>query len=70
MFSSLLKHAQKTVNRAVGSNYREIYFKKYPHDEFTCTGCRQSFPKSRIQIDHIIPKKHGGSNAIIIKEQR
>lgn len=64
MLSSLLKHAQKTVNSMTGSNYRQIYFSKYSQDNHTCAQCRSIFPKSKIQVDHIIPQKHGGSNAI------
>lgn len=64
MFGSILKHAQKVVNTAVGSDYRKIFFSKYPQDDFICAGCKNSFPKSRIQVDHIVPQKHGGSNAI------
>ncbi|MFV9473426.1 HNH endonuclease [Advenella sp. RU8] len=64
MLDFFLKHAQKTVNSLVGSNYREIYFSRYPQDDFKCAGCDSIFPKSKIQIDHIIPQKFGGSNAI------
>ena len=64
MLDFLLKHAQKVVNDQVGNNYRAIYLKKYPQDTHTCAGCRQKISTSQIQIDHIIPKKHGGSNAI------
>lgn len=64
MLDFLLKSAQKTVNKAVGSDYRKIFLSKYPQDEFACAGCKSVFPKSQIQVDHIIPKKHGGSNAI------
>lgn len=64
MFGSLLKHAQKVVNNQVGNNYREIYLKRYPQDTHVCTGCRKEVPTSQMQVDHIIPKKHGGSNAI------
>lgn len=64
MFKSLLKHAQKTVNNAVGSDYRKIFFSRYPQDEFQCAGCKGTFSKSMVQVDHIIPQKCGGSNAV------
>ncbi|AJY52793.1 HNH endonuclease (plasmid) [Halomonas sp. KO116] len=64
MLKSMLKIAQNTINSKTGSGYRKIYLSRYQQDEHACAGCKSTFPTSRIQVDHIIPQKHGGSNAI------
>lgn len=46
------------------SNYREKYFKenKSVFGKYQCTRCKQWFPKSQIDIDHIIPQSKGGTD--------
>lgn len=56
---------QKTLNKGFGSNYREAYFSKYPNGPYRCKGCGMtSSNKSDFDIDHIVPKNCGGSNAL------
>lgn len=52
-----------------GTNYRENYFKSNPPDangEYSCKICGKKMKKgdSDLTIDHIIPQKYDGSNAV------
>ena len=46
--------------------YREKYFKAYPgfNGLYRCNHCGRFFPKDQIDIDHIIPKNRGGTDAL------
>lgn len=46
--------------------YRADYFKKYKarFGKYQCKRCRKWFPKEQIEIDHIIPKRKGGTDDI------
>lgn len=65
-FSGASKSWQSTVNNVVGNDYRDKYFKAYPKGPYVCKGCGRSFPEKTREctVDHIIPQKHGGTNAI------
>jgi len=56
---------QETVNKAVGSKYRDEYFSRYS-PPYICNGCGKRFPTATADctIDHIIPQKCGGTNAM------
>ena len=47
-------------------NYREEWFKHNPSDHgwYTCARCGQKFRKADMDVDHIIPQKYGGSDAL------
>lgn len=47
-------------------NYREKYFSANPSDHgwYTCAKCGKKMRKADADVDHIIPKKHGGSDAL------
>lgn len=56
------------VNSSTGNNYRDVYFNANPGDCHECKGCskvivRSTVP-SEVQIDHIVPKKAYGTNAL------
>ena len=57
---------QDTVNGFVGQNYRDIYFQKNPDRYHECKGCGELLDreKSEVTIDHIVPQKCGGTNAV------
>ena len=64
---SLFSIVQKVVNTAAGDNYRKIYFDRYSQDEHTCKACSKTIKRStprEVTIDHIVPQKAGGTNAI------
>ncbi len=64
---SFLSHFQKTVNSKVGNNYREVYFERYPDRYHNCKSCGRRLDRNvprEVTIDHIIPQKFGGTNAI------
>jgi 5-methylcytosine-specific restriction endonuclease McrA len=46
--------------------YREKYFKENKGfmGKYRCVRCGKWFPKDQIDIDHIIPKSKGGSDAL------
>lgn len=46
--------------------YREEWFahNKSDHGWYTCARCKKKFRKADVDIDHIIPQKHGGSDAL------
>lgn len=48
----------------MGSNYRAAYFKAHPgiNGKYQCCKCRGWFPKSQIDVDHILPKRLGGTD--------
>lgn len=54
------------VNNVVGKDYREIYFERNPGRIHYCKRCGKTLYKgdSDLTIDHIIPQKWGGTNAI------
>lgn len=45
--------------------YRENWFKKHynPLGVYQCRNCHGWFKENEIDIDHIIPRKHGGTDA-------
>ena len=47
--------------------YREDFFKNTTSfmGKYRCQHCGGWFPKSQIDVDHIIPKKYGGTDALI-----
>ena len=47
-------------------NYREEWFKHNPSDHgwYTCARCGKKFRKADMDVDHIIPQKYGGSDAL------
>ena len=57
---------KNTVNKVVGSSYQNIYFNRYPNGPYICKGCGRSFPERDrdCTVDHIVPQKCGGTNAI------
>lgn len=58
---------KKSVNDIAGSSYRDIYFGRNPGRYHTCKMCKTRLDKEapgEITIDHIIPQRHGGTNAI------
>ena len=44
--------------------YREDFFKNTPSymGKYQCQRCGNWFPKSEIDVDHRIPKRHGGTD--------
>jgi len=46
--------------------YRDDFFKANPSPNglWMCVNCGNWFPKDKIQVDHRIPKKHGGTDHI------
>ena len=54
------------VNKIVGADYRDIYFTEYPNDPYVCKGCGKIFRTraNECTVDHIIPRKYGGTNNI------
>lgn len=46
--------------------YREDWFRKNrnPLGLYQCVNCHKFYPESEIDIDHIIPKSKGGTNAL------
>ncbi len=56
---------QKIVNTVVG-DHREVYFKYYPAKKQKCVICGKKLVRGDFDftIDHIIPRKYGGTNAI------
>lgn len=58
---------QKGVNSTVGGNYREIYFKHHSEQFHICMNCGRQLDREvarEVTIDHIVPQKCGGTNAI------
>ncbi len=47
-------------------NYRELWFKNNEsnHGWYTCAKCGKKIRKADVDIDHIIPRKHGGSDRL------
>ena len=48
------------------ANYRALYFKTHPaiNGKYRCCRCGKMFPKAQIDVDHIIPKRLGGTDDI------
>ena len=57
------------LNKAFGNDYRENYFAKNPSTNgwYRCNSCSTKLRKgdSDLTIDHIVPQKFGGSNAVL-----
>ena len=47
-------------------SYRDAYFENNPsnHGWYTCVRCGKKLRKGDVDIDHIIPQKHGGSDKL------
>ncbi len=45
-------------------NYRTYKHTLYGEQEGLCNGCRTRFPFRNMTVDHIIPRKHGGTGAL------
>ncbi len=64
LFDSFIKGA---VNSSVGNDYRKIYFSRHPERYHYCNCCGCQLDREvpgEVTIDHIIPRKYGGTNAI------
>lgn len=57
---------KNTINKMVGTSYRDIYFNRYPNGPYVCKGCEKVFSERNrdCTVDHIIPQKCGGTNVI------
>jgi len=61
------KDLQNLVNYFVGKDYRAVYIKRYPGPYYKCKACGKTISRKNpreVHIDHIIPQKVGGTNAI------
>ena len=61
------KDLQDLVNYFVGKDYRAVYLKRYPATHYKCKACAKVISRKKpreVHIDHIIPQKVGGTNAI------
>ncbi len=66
LFDDFFKVVQKGVNSSVG-NYRDVYFRHYPERFHICKGCGTQLDREvshEVTIDHIVPQKCNGTNAI------
>lgn len=64
---SFFKHLQSAVNSVVGNSYRDIFITAYPGPNYQCKGCGKGIDRTQrngLHVDHIIPQKCGGTNAI------
>ena len=61
-----LRDTRNIVNKIVGTDYRDIYFTEYPNGPYVCKGCGKIFRTrtNECTVDHIIPRKYGGTNNI------
>ena len=61
-----LRDSRDIVNKIVGTDYRDIYFTEYPNGPYVCKGCGKIFRTrtNECTVDHIIPRKYGGTNNI------
>lgn len=67
MLGKFFSGVQKVVNSSTGANYRDVYFNANPGDKHSCRACRKSLSRSKsgeVTIDHIVPQKAHGTNAI------
>lgn len=67
MYMGFFDLLQKAANTAIGEKYRDIYFKRYPIRYHICRSCGKRLDKEvprEVTIDHIFPRKFGGTNAI------
>ena len=67
LFSDFFKAVERCINSSIGSDYREIYFKRYPSLYHKCKQCNKKLNRNiprEVTIDHIIPRKCYGTNAI------
>jgi len=66
-FGDFFGEVQKGVNSTVGGSYRDIYFKSHPEQFHICMACGCQLDREvarEVTIDHIVPQKCGGTNAI------
>lgn len=66
MFGKLLGGLQSAVNSSTGG-YSKNYLDRYPGDKHKCRCCGATLSRSvpgQVTIDHIVPQKFGGTNAI------
>lgn len=57
---------QNIVNNVAGNDYRSIYFRHYPANKQKCAACGKILVRgdADFTVDHIIPRKYGGTNVI------
>ena len=50
----------------MGKKYRKTWLADNPsnHGWYTCARCGKKFRKADMDVDHIIPQKHGGPDAL------
>ena len=54
------------------NTYRNVFLKAYPDEPWYCVSCGKALYKregvrsadDKLTVDHIVPQKYGGSNAI------
>ncbi len=66
LFGDFFSGVQKVVNSQTGG-YRDVYFERNPGRFHSCRGCGVELDrevKGQVTIDHIIPQKCHGTNAI------
>ncbi len=67
LFGDFFDAIQKGTNATVGNSYRDIYFNRHPERFHTCKACGRRLDREvprEVTIDHIVPQKCGGTNAI------
>ncbi len=67
LFGDFFSTVQKGTNKTVGNSYRDIYFSRHPEQYHTCRGCGATLDREmrgEVTIDHIVPQKCYGTNAI------
>jgi 5-methylcytosine-specific restriction endonuclease McrA len=57
MFKNQVKSVRKWIAKECGSPQKHLVFLR---DVYICQYCNEVFPRSRLTIDHVIPKYHGG----------
>ncbi len=65
MFKNALKEILNIANSNSGSSYRQKAIDNAPSNNgwYKCTKCGKSYRKADMDADHILPRKHGGSDA-------
>lgn len=67
LFSDFFKVVQKGVNLTTGGSYRNVYFSRNTSRYHRCNACGKTLDREiprEVTIDHIIPQKCYGTNAI------